>query len=669
MFISSRKVIIMQDRQEMDSVYTGTQSTNKSKTQKISFMRFVAAQVGGLLVTTAIALRLRIPIDSLQTQLGQGLENLTQSGPLVSIIVYVAVATLIYRLLPIFSLTCVSGKVYACLTAALLSLTLIVPGQWPERQEANTGYPWFASSNINLHSSHTIFSFAYQWVIITAFLALILGTTIFSHVIPQVIISLPKSLDRYIRRIDFHWKHLLSATLVLFISWIPVLIINGPAIIPLDTMVQLIQMRGFPAWDPMMMTPLPGYRLTDHHPFLDSFIYGAFDRFGLAVGNELFGFVLYTWCQAILGAFSLILVLAWINKRTHVSSTILTGMLGMYILIPTYSSYMTIIMKDSTWIPIFTIWCVLFAEYVYRVHNNISITGWFLAGFTIIAILSGLTKKTGIFVSTPCLLVIAIFMRKRIQSLCLTIIPAIITLILIPSLLFPALHIAPGGKQEALGTPLAQVTKVLIDHQNDISAEDIAKIRKVLDIETAKDNWKPSTVDTVKHSFNTQATQQEIRDFEIVWIKLFFHYPIEYLKAVPFIRNSFLIGTSFYTSGSIKCGWGPSGGYAILPDIQECSYSTPQLYIAQPIISILNRVPPFSILGSVGLYVSWIPILSIGYTLFKRRYWNLIYFLPVILTWMNLLMIPAPQDRYSLGLLFPSFLFAVVGLITTSKEK
>lgn len=57
-----------------------------------------------------------------------------------------------------------------------------------------------------------------------------------------------------IARIEFKCNSVLLLTAVLFILWIPMMIINGTFSIPLDTMVQLIQVRGFPAWDPMMLS-------------------------------------------------------------------------------------------------------------------------------------------------------------------------------------------------------------------------------------------------------------------------------------------------------------------------------------------------------------------------------------------------------------------------------
>ncbi|MCF0238892.1 MAG: hypothetical protein HUJ62_00320, partial [Streptococcus gallolyticus] len=95
----------------------------------------------------------------------------------------------------------------------------------------------------------------------------------------------------------------------IFLCWIPIMIANGPVIVDIDTIVQLIQYKKILVWDPKVGTILTGYRLSDHHPFVDTYIYGLFDDLGMKVGNELLGLEILTWLQYLLGATSLALVI------------------------------------------------------------------------------------------------------------------------------------------------------------------------------------------------------------------------------------------------------------------------------------------------------------------------------------------------------------------------
>lgn len=646
---------------------------NVCSTAKLTlFLDVLISVLVGICSSISMILRFRNfdSAISISSFTGQILDTVADIGAVPATIVMICCGLLMYKYLQVLRKGNKKSACIIALFAFLLALTVVVPGQWSEGQENNTGFPWYSSGAINWKSGFICCVFLLKWLsvglLFWAMLGLMYEKCFTSNV--SDCSQRDSSIVRCVEYLQFKVKNIVIATIILLCCWIPILIINGPIIIPMDTMVQIIQMRGFPVWDPMMMTPLDGYSLSDHNPFFDSFIYGAFDRLGLLLGNEIVGFIIYTWCQSALGAFSLVLVFTWVVNRTNINRYVVALSAIVVAFVPAWSSYMTVIMKDSTWIPVYTIWCVLFFEYLYRLKEPVHISWSFIALFIGITILAGLTKKTSVYVTAPTLILVAIFMRDKVKSIICAFVPAICVISIIPMIIFPILKIAPGGTQEILGTPMQQITKVLIEHQNELSDEEINAISKVLDIEKAKTDWKPSTVDPVKHSFNQNATVKEIADFLIVWVKCFFRYPDEYFAAVPFIRNAFLIGPTYYTNGTMKCGWGPSGGYAILPEIEDCSYSPTQEYISNNLMNVLSRIPPFSLIGAEGLYVSWIPLLSIMLCVLRRRNDLLVFLLPVFLTWCNLLIIPAPQQRYSIGLLFPALLNIALPFLTYKKR-
>ena len=655
-----------------------TETTEVQGWERGRLFRILFAAVVG--TASGIALLLRFSNSSVQSVHNFAqitLDSVAGSGPVASTVLVVALAYVAYRTIPVLfgAATTTREKVVSYVCGGLLSLTIIVPGQWYEHQEHATGFPWYVSGDMNWHMPVVLVSLAAQWLSVSLLLALLFAR-LWTYLSDDNVRLAPKDaaqrlprLSRLISKLDFKPLHLLVGALLLLLCWVPILIINGPISVPVDSMMQLIQMRGFPAWDPMMMTPLPGYSLTDHHPFLDSYSYAAFDSLGLAMGNEMLGLMILTWCQAFVGAFSLVVILAWVNVRVRPRVEVMAVAFAVFAFVPAWSSYMTIIMKDSTWIPFFTIWCVMFFEYIHRIAKGKKVGVGFIVGFILIAILAGLMRKTSIYVTTPSLLLVVIFARQRIKSVITALVPPVVALMLIPSMLFPVLKIAPGGTQEAIGTPMQQITKVLINHQSEIAPADMAAIKAVMKAEKAKKDFKPSTVDPVKHSFRTGVDKKAVVSFLFVWVKLFFKYPGDYFAAVPFIRNAFLIGPTYYTNGSMKCGWEPSGGYAVLPDVPECGYSQTQERLSQPLIETLRRIPPFSLIGAEGIYVSWIPVLAVALCVLKKRYRNLLLLAPVLLTWCNLLIIPAPQQRYSLGMLFPTLLFALTPFLSLLKDQ
>ena len=144
----------------------------------------------------------------------------------------------------------------------------------------------------------------------------------------------------------------------------------------------------------MTMEWLDGYNLTDHHPFFDSFIYGAFDKIGLFFGHEIVGLQLLIILQLLVGSFSLVLSLAWVNTRAKIPEKVFICLFALILLVPCFSMYMTIILKDTTWVPFFLIWAVLFAETVFRLSKKQDISTKLIATLILFAVIAGLTKKT-----------------------------------------------------------------------------------------------------------------------------------------------------------------------------------------------------------------------------------------------------------------------------------
>lgn len=619
---------------------------------------------------TYVALTVRLPTYGLAAgdiDTNAFLDTLSRQGPISALLgVFAIIALYMHKASVTFDKF--SKRVLA-VVSAILSLTIVFSGKTESQSSDSISFPWYTVGDPAWSSKRYVAFLVFQFFFISLFLYKLLIFAV-QLVLKQDTINRRSKLLSSILTINVgNKKNILLSTLLVFAFWLPIAIINGPAIIGVDSMVQLIQMRGFRAWDPMTMEWLDGYNLTDHHPFFDSFIYGAFDRIGLFFGHEIVGLQLLIILQLLVGSFSLVLSLAWVNTRAEIPEKVFICLFALILLVPCFSMYMTIILKDTTWVPFFLIWAVLFAETVFRLSKKQDISTKLIATLILFAVIAGLTKKTSMYVTTPSTAILLFFFSHRIKILLSALIPPLITLIMIPSLLFPVLHIAPGGPQEPLSVPIQQITKVLIDHQNELSASDLQTISKVLKIDKAKKNYDPLITDNAKHyGYKTTSTSKDRVNFLMLWAKLFFKYPISYFSSVTFLKDAFLVGPTYYYTSSVRCGWYEAGGYAILPEYKECTPSTLQSKIALPLVNLLNRIPPFSFLGSESLYTAWIPCLSVGACITRKKWKNLIYFTPVLFLELTMLILPAHQIRYSLGLLFTFALTIAVPFIGSPKD-
>lgn len=653
---------------------------NQSYVDKARY--FLSALVGILGAQSLLFRNLDSEVfDNFSNLAAQGLDSIAQVGPVGSAILVLGIGVLFYRLYPKFEDARIRNRVIAAIIAFFLALSIVIPRLMKNSEASINSYPnyvggvprwhepiFWAVFIIQLSVIGLAFTVGICWLIEKAANLNEYGQT---NTETDASLQRHSFLGKWTQLLDGSFGHTALATIVVVLCWIPMLIIQGPAIINIDTVVQLVQFRTGHVWDPMTMVELPGFAGQDHHPFVDAYLYALFDQLGLWLGNEILGFQILTILQSCVAAFSIVATLVWVRKRTNLTDTCIGACWCLAALLPAFPMNMSIIVKDSTWAPIFLLWVVTFFEVVYRCNNR-CVIGWKLVVCLIIlGVLSGLTKKTSIYITTLSLLLLLVFLRKQIVALLISIfIPSALVIVLVPVVVLPALNIAPGGPQEALSVPIQQLSKVAILHRDDLPKSDQKAIDKVLDIDRVKPDWKASSADYAKHyGYKIDASSKDRIAFIKTWIRLFFRYPKDYVTAVPYLLDPLVFSETYYHTGPVRCGWWEAGGSTILRAYPECKPSYTQEKIAVPLTNAMNRIAPFSFLGGEALYVLWLPLIALGLTVAVRRYRNLYYLIPTLVNWCSLLFVPTHQVRYTLSFLFCFVLTIALPFVIVDSDK
>ncbi|MBB2955434.1 hypothetical protein FHX77_000850 [Bifidobacterium commune] len=607
--------------------------------------------------------------------LNSAIAGVASAGALTTFMVWAGCVYLYCSGIKAFVLRSVYERCIFAVVAILLSATVCFTGTWASLDGENAGYPWYSNGMYPFGRPAFTGFFIVRLLAVASLLlmvwALIVamiercggsGAELFQFsgkLRGSKVLAVADWLKRYVTPLRLNVRRVATYTALVTVCWLPILYINGPVIVNIDTVLQLIQGRGSRIWDPMTMQWLDGYALQDHHPVLDTLIYVAFDRFGLLMGHEIVGLQVLVLLQAMVTAFAVVLSLAWVFSRVKVPGLVQMCCVVFVIVVPTFSTVSTIIVKDSTWAPLFLLWAITFAEFIYRKQSEMPVSWKLVALLIVLAVFAGLTKKTSIYISTGATFLVLMFMSGRLKTLVATLVPAGICVVLIPGLLFPAFRIAPGGPQEPLAMPIQQVTKVLIDHQDELSQEDLQVISKVINVNKAKENWNPVSADFAKHyGYKPSATKADRSAFEKLWVILAFRYPGSYVDSISYVRNPFVLGETYYQTGPVKCGWEGSGtnNVEVLPGFESCTFSAQQNRLGRPFVNVMNRIPPFSLLGAEVLYVVWVPLLALALVIVRKRWKSLLYFSPVLMQLLVQFMVPSYQNRYTLGLLFTVFL-------------
>ena len=103
-----------------------------------------------------------------------------------------------------------------------------------------------------------------------------------------------------------------------------------------------------------------------------------------------------------------------------------------------------------------------------------------------------LTKKTGIYIVIPTMVVYAVVYRRVWWR---SLVPAALSVALMwgvmPNVVFPALDVVPGGRQEMLGTLFQQTARYVALHGVEMSASERRAIDDVLVVDTLNECYQP----------------------------------------------------------------------------------------------------------------------------------------------------------------------------------
>ena len=472
-----------------------------------------------------------------------------------------------------------------------------------------------------------------------------------------------KSGAKYRRRLLFCWnvRSVIVTTLLLLCLFYPYMYAYYPGVSSLDTTNQIkdyvtdtmpIEIN----WRPD--EPLVSCFLNDHHPVTDTLIFVYFTEIlGGVIGPQQGAYV-YTCIQAFLTALFMSLLLCRMEKWGVPFLYRLAGFLYLG-LMPFIPLYVIGMLKDSLhcmfYIPYFLVYLAIVREGATHPRMILLI---------LLSLLLSLTRKTGLYLILICniaLILIPSVRRKLAGWAASWLAPALVLLVIMPNLIFPAFNIFPGGNQEKLGFTLQMSVQAYIDHKDQMTKQEIDALKGVLDLDAAEENFYYLNYDDVKHLFKFNATDQAIHTYVRTWLRLFLRFPRSGIKA--------LFGTAggFFT---------PTERIRIYYKFQKNSYTQvenleerePYRTVVADFYDWLNTQQGIGILLQCVLYMWWLPLFALLRILLKpefrgKRFEYLMCMLPTAVSIAFLWISPYSMARYGLPILYT--LPMILGLSST----
>ncbi len=442
------------------------------------------------------------------------------------------------------------------------------------------------------------------------------------------------------------------AVLFILLCWLPYFVVYYPGTGNVDTHDQIAQFFGRRTWS-LIMTPVQGddIYLTNHFPFFTTVLWGSFAKLGVWLGNISYGIALYTILQMILIATVLAGMCFQLWKAGLPEKLLKAGLL-LVALFPVYPLYAICMLKDT----LFSVSCLMTTMLLFEIVRTEG-ECFRKKGFQVILFLNTLLmmlfRSQGVYIMAVIALVILLVYRRRWRSVLLSfVLPIVLFQLVWTQILLPAWKVAPAGRQEMLGSFFQQTARYLKYYPEDVTEEEKEVINRILPYEELAQFYDPNLSDPIKYRFNQASTQEELKAYFSVWLRMFLRHPNIYVEAT--LNNSYRFFYPSYRKSIVYLDFKLEPVYKEDAEIHiELSAKTqPARKIISYVLKLLQRLPVVGLFFSVGIY-PWIIFYYFFHMACKRKYLFFVVGLAALLSVAVLLICPANGNkRYIMPLFY-----------------
>ncbi len=342
-----------------------------------------------------------------------------------------------------------------------------------------------------------------------------------------------RGVFRLVRRVMESRFHVVIIALLIFVCWLPALWFLYPGTCINDTWGQWIQFIRFRGGEPV---------LSDHHPIFDTFLLGyMIVPFSQRTGEWHYAIFFYVLLQSFLTSLAFSCTVDFVYRKLKSDIRIVTFMILFYCLLPIYPASTQTVSKDALFSWIYVFFTIAYIEIVRSQGESLK-KGAFLVWLSFLTVLCCLTKKIGIYVMIPSLVILFLFIRKNRLFLLIPAAAVVLVMYGILPPIFAKLEVQPGGQQEKYSLPFQMTARYLRDYGEDVTEEEYTVIDKVLNADIIADDYDPTWADPVKRH-HQKGANEDFPPYLKVWLQMGLRHPDAYIAAA----NSMLAGWFSWT--------------------------------------------------------------------------------------------------------------------------
>jgi len=430
----------------------------------------------------------------------------------------------------------------------------------------------------------------------------------------------------------FNKKSFLKIFTIIFVLWLPYLIIKFPGSVSADSTWQIRQFFGETEY-------------TTHHPVFSTWIIGGFIWLGSKIINFKFGIFLCALVQytVMAGAFAYSIVeISKLNDNKTYPMVLVVG----YAIAPCFGNTASSIVKDAFFCSLFTLFIVKLCTFVKEFkENNVTFSSCFV--LFVLGILVSLFRNNGIYAVAPTLIIVAlmILFKKGINLKVLK--SAVVVLVIVVFCCFnllqtTVLNVKKGSIAEALSIPFQQTARYVTEYGNEVTEEERQAIDAVLDYDNLAADYNPYVSDPVKAKY--KGDNSALVPYLKVWFKQFLKHPGCYFEAT--INQNY---PAFYLDISNIRNYKPFTDGTTEDYAQVSSFGTLRTALLG-YSTVFSLIPVVSQIVNPVLYV-WIMIYMIFYAISHKK--RLFYVVLVPLFLSLLVVIAGPTVMNNARYLYP----------------
>lgn len=451
--------------------------------------------------------------------------------------------------------------------------------------------------------------------------------------------------------------------LLIFILWLPGIIISYPATACYDSWGELAEYFGYTSF-------------TAHHPPFFTILIGKIVVLGRKLGNINVGFFFVSILQSMIGVL-ISAYMVYTMRKAEVQRWVEIGTVLFLILCPYFNAYNVTIIKDTLYSYGFMLFVI--EIFYFTCYGDEVWSSWkHRILFAISILLLMLIRHNGKYV--VCFTG-AIFVawqiakhRHNIKKICVCIMTWLFPILMAGMVSLMLNHIYGVEKirgesvKESFSILFQQTARDVKENGKDMTDNEKRIIAQILNYDELAEKYNPKVSDPVKATFRYDATGEELRDYICVWMGGFLKHPLTYIEATmnqnyylvyPFSENTVIYDSIYeerYKDVIDAMGVRETMAFPRLNDIRVAVY---RLLPSLPIIGLLSCVAVYNI----------IMLFMLLFAAYNREWKVFIVAAPLLISDLIVVASPVVSPRYTFPIIYAMPILVTYYLKLSIKSK